>query len=148
MGFLHLALPLLLFLATLGAISTLPTWTPVTKTQIMSMKLTHAGPVQSYAIPAVIPSSAKAVLIYGFLQCGLTNQNVVQDITIFTEGPYGCPRYKKYLFVHSYNQQAWSFNSDNMWFPMPSNRRVYVQYPKNIDVVSGCSLTLNAIGYY
>ena len=109
------------------------------------MRLTHPGPVQSYVIPAVIPSSAKAVLIYGFLESGYSNRDVVQDITIFTEGVRGYPRYKKYLFVHSYDQHAWSFNSDDMWFPMPSNRRVYVQYPKYI---SGCSLTLSAIGYY
>ncbi len=148
MGFLHSSIRLLLFLTALGAISALPTWKPVTKTRIVRMKLSHPGPVQSYVIPYVIPSSAKAVLLYAFIQCGYTNRDVVQDISIFTEGPYGHPRYKKYLFVHSYNQKAWSFNSENMWFPMPHNRRVYIQYPKSIAHISGCTLTVDAIGYY
>ena len=148
MSLLHSAIRLLLVLGTLGTISALPNWTPVAKTQIVSMKLSYPGLEKSYNISRVIPNSAKAVLIYGYIQCGYANRDVTQDITIFTEGPNGYPQYKKYLFVHSYNQRAWSFNSDNMWFPMPINRQVYIQYPRSLAESTGCNLTLDATGYY
>ncbi len=148
MGYLHSAIRLLLVLGTLGAISALPRWTPVTKTQIVSMKLSHPGPEQSYNISKVIPTSANAVLIYGYVQCGYANRDVTQDITIFTKGPNGYPRYEKYLFVHSYNQRSWSFNSENMWFPMPINRQLYIQYPRSLVESTGCNITLAATGYY
>ncbi len=147
MGF-NVAIRMLLVLGAIQVIAALPTWTPITKTRIVFMKLTHPGVTQSYSIPRAVPNSAKAVLIYASVQCGHTRPDTFQDITIFTEGLYGYPRYKKYLLVHSYHQKAWSFNSDNMWFPMSPNRRVYVSYPKAMKINTGCYLSLDAIGYY
>ena len=97
----------------------------------------------SYTIPNVIPSTAKEVLIYAFLQSGHANQGTRQNVKIFTQE--GSNRYEKYLFVKSWNQNAINTNSDNMWFPMPSNRRIMMTV--TIDQGNSCAAELNAIGY-
>ncbi len=82
MGF-NVAIRLLLLLGAIQVIAALPTWTPIAKTGIVFMKLTHPGVTQSYSIPNAVPNSAKAVLIYASVQCGRTSPEVSQDITIF-----------------------------------------------------------------
>ena len=54
-------------------------------------------------------------------------------------------RYEKYLMVYSWSQDAISTNSDNMWFPMPPNRRVYLTVPTAHGANAGARLF--AIGY-
>ncbi len=147
MGF-NLVIRLFLLIGAIQVIAALPKWTPIANARILSMTLTHPGVVQSYNIPYSVPNSAKAVLIYAVVRCGYSGPDTSQNIAIYTEGLYGYPRYKKYLFVHSYPQKAYSFNSDNMWFPMPTNRKVYVTYPTAMSLSTGCRLTLDAIGYY
>ena len=137
----------LLVVLAVTAAAALPTWTPVRKTYIGRVHLTHPSNIYlAFRIPSVIPSGVRAVLIYTTLECGRANQDVTQDVQIFTEGTYGYPHYLKYIYVHSYNQNAWNTNSENMWFPMPANRKVYMKYTRNSG--ARCYVTLYATGYY
>ena len=145
-----MALKIVDFFVILGvvtAVSALPAWTPVPKTSIASEVLIHPSSTRylAYHLPSVIPSSAKAVLIFVTLECGRAHRDITQDVQIFTEGEGGYPHYVKYIYVHSYNQDAWNTSSENMWFPMPANRKIFMQYTRNNG---GCLVKLYATGYY
>ena len=52
---------------------------------------------------------------------------IYHSLKLYTQ--IGTNRYEKYLYVMSADQPAYSFNSDNMWFPMPPSRLVYLTVP-------------------
>ena len=101
-------------------------WTSVTKTSIGTSNLRHASTI-TFTIPSVIPSTAREVLIHAGVFSGGSNRGPYHDLKIFTQ--IGTHRYEKYLMIHSWDQAAINTNSDNMWFPMPTNRRVYLTVP-------------------
>ncbi len=117
-------------------------WTSVPLTSIGTSNLRHAS-TMSFTIPNVIPSSANEVLIHAGVFSGGSNRGPYHDLKIFTQ--IGTNRYEKYLLVYSWNQDAINTNSDNMWFPMPPNRRVYLTVPAVHGASAG--VRLFAIGY-
>jgi hypothetical protein len=118
------------------------TWTSVPKTNIGNSNLQHASTV-SFTIPSVIPSTAREVLIHAGVFSGYTNRGPDHDLKFFTQ--IGTTRYEKYLLVYSYPQLAYNTNSDNMWFPMPLNRRIHLAVPTAHGPDAG--VRLYAIGY-
>jgi len=120
-------------------------WTSVTRTSIGSSTLRHAGTL-SFSIPSVIPSSAREVLIYFRVVDGNNRRGPSNDIKIFTQ--IGTTKYEKYLYLNSWPSTGGSHNtnSDNMWFPMPPNRMVYLHVPSAHGL--WVSLRLLAIGYH
>ena len=119
------------------------TWTSVPLTRIGQTDIRHPGTF-SYVIPSVIPSTAKNVLVYAIVMCGRANNGPAHDIKIFTQDG-SSTRYEKYLYMESWSQIAINTNSDNMWFPMPANRRIYMTISS--DNGTYCFARLNAIGY-
>jgi hypothetical protein len=96
----------------------------------------------SFSIPKVIPSSAKEVLIYARMWSVHCPKHADFDIKIYTRE--GHQRFEKYMFVVQWTKDAHT-STDNMWFPMPSDRRLYVNIPYRR---SNCgALWLSAIGY-
>ena len=61
-------------------------------------------------------SLANEVLIYIILETGY-NYNKDTDIEVAVWTNDGEVEYKKYLYGHLYQQRAWSYNSENMFFP-------------------------------
>ena len=118
------------------------TWTSVQKTDIGSNNLQHAGTL-TYTIPSVIPSAAREVLVLANLYCGWSTRGPAQDIKIYTL--QGTQRYEKYLYMYSYSDGQVNTNSDNMWFPMTTNRRIYMEVPAAHG--DNCFGSLKAIGY-
>lgn len=116
-------------------------WTSVPLTAIGSTNLQHAGTL-AYTIPSVIPSNAVEVLVYASVRCGYS-AHITQDIKIYTQ--QGTRRYEKYLFMTSWPQSAYNTNSDNMWFPMATNRRIYMEISRAHG--NNCGGYLKAIGY-
>ena len=102
-------------------------WTSVTKTLIGSSTLQHAGTI-SFTIPSIIPSSAREVLVYVALRDGSVARGPQNDIKIFTQ--LGTTRYEKYIYLHSWDTSGHDTNSNNLWFPMPTNRRIYLTLPQ------------------
>lgn len=120
------------------------TWYSVSSTWIGSLGFHHAGTI-SFTIPSVIPSSAKEVLIYARAwSAGRQNLHADMDIKIFTQR--GITRYEKYLYLIHNQYDAAIMNSDNMWFPMTPNRRLYVTIPI-ARLHSNSLIYLSAVGY-
>ena len=118
------------------------TWTSVPMTGIGGTSMRHPGTL-SYVIPSVIPSIAKNVLVYATMYTGHAN-HVSQSIKVFTQDGSD-KRYEKYLYSFSYSQNAINTNSGNMWFPMPTNRRIYMTVTH--DAGANSAAHLNAVGY-
>jgi hypothetical protein len=104
-----------------------PTWTSISIRQIGSSTLRSVG-TSSYVIPSSIPSNAKEVLVYAEVLAGYSSPDTLARLKLFTEE--GSKRYEQYILVHTYPQNAYSINSDNMWFPLMSNRRLYMYKPR------------------
>ena len=102
-------------------------WISVQRTVIGSSTLREAT-TNAYVIPDIIPSSAREVLVFVGANIGYSNIGPYSDLKIFTQ--IGTTQYEKYLRLYSYNQVAYNSNSENMWFPMPPNRKVYLTVPK------------------
>ncbi len=119
------------------------TWTSVPLTEIGSTDLRHPNTF-SFVVPEVIPSTAKNVLIYAAAHCGSAIKGSKTHLKIFTDEGRD-QRYEKYLYMHSWTQTAINTNSDNMWFPMPTNRRIYMTVDK--DHGAHCGAYLHTIGY-
>ncbi len=119
------------------------TWTSVPITSIGSTNLRHPNTL-SFVIPNVIPSTAKNVLIYTVMHCGHANVANTLHLKVFTQDG-SSKRFEKYLYMLTWSQLAYNTNSDNMWFPMPINRRIYMKVDR--DVGANCEAHLYAIGY-
>ena len=117
-------------------------WISVPPTVIGTTSLKHAATL-SFTIPSVVPSNAREVLIHAGFRSGHNNNGPLQLIKVFTQ--IGTTKYEKYLMMYSYPQEAYNTNSDNMWFPMPPNRRVYLTL--QIVVGKNGGIYLYAIGY-
>ena len=117
-------------------------WASVPMTSIGSSNLQHAATF-SHTIPNVIPSTAREVLVHAGVYTGDSNNGPLQHLKIFTQ--IETCRYEKYLLIYSYPQGAYNTNSDNMWFPMPPNRLVYLTVPNATGRHS--EVLLYVIGY-
>ena len=82
---------------------------------------------QSFVIPAAVPSTATEVLVYVYVIKG-NSESVSSNMKIYTESS-PTRRFEKYLTIRTWSQNALATVSENMFFPMPSNRRVYIRLP-------------------
>ena len=82
------------------------------------MDLNKPSSIQRFNLTAAgVPGSAKEVLIYITLQTGYnTDRNDDLEVAVWTTD--GVLEYKKYLYGRMYQQDALSYNSENMWFPV------------------------------
>ena len=100
----------------------------------------QSNSIQSFVIPAAVPSTAREVLVYVYIY----KENYFSNMKIYTESS-PTRRFEKYLTIRTRPQNVLATVSENMFFPMPSNRRVYVRlpnaHPRNIDGF------VNIIGY-
>ena len=113
---------------------------PLTQIGIVNMLTTST---QSFIIPNTVPATAKEVLVYSYVTMG-TAANLFSQMKIYTEAST-IQQFAMYLPIMTYDQNAYSTVSDNMWFPNPSNGRVYVQLSEpHAGYVYGY---VNIIGY-
>ena len=96
-------------------------------------------------IPDIIPDTAAQFLVYGTIYCGKISvaTTILSDIEIYVT--IDGKNLAQHLFVIGYDQDAYNTNSDNMWFPMPSNRKIYVDIKRPIG--GDCKYKLVATGY-
>ena len=118
-------------------------WTSVPRTELGQSKLGQVT-TESFVIPAVIPDSARDVLIFASVSSGYSGKASYDEVKIFTQR--GSKHYEQYLGVATWTQSAINTNSDNMWFPMPNNRRVYVTVPKAFGG-PGTTFRIAVVGY-
>ena len=119
-------------------------WVSVQLTKIGNSNLKQAEKF-AYDIPSVIPNTAREVFILvGAYQGNFSIQGAPPDfLKIYTQ--QGNNTYEQYLYLYSYIQNSFNTNSENMWFPMPSNRNIFLEVP--IPQGSNCAAELYAIGY-
>ena len=106
---------------------------------------TNLGAVATISgeIPGIVPSTATRILVYSYSYCGHTGSNdIISHLRYYVVD--GDTTYEKYLLM---NGNVWHVdtNSDNMWFPMPSNRMFYIEVPTAIH--DTCYTGVNVIGY-
>jgi hypothetical protein len=85
-------------------------------------------------------------MVYAIVKCGwvpLAKSSRESDIIFYVM--HNGLRFEKFLYMHSYNQGAWNTNSDNMWFPMPTDRLIHIEITVAID--SGCPALFYVVGY-
>jgi len=99
-------------------------WNPLGKIHLGTLPLNTITTV-SYNIPVSVPPDAKEVLVYMYARTGVANPDSDLELRIYTKE--GTIEYSYYLLIHGYNQSAWSYNSDNLWLPVTSDRKIYVQ---------------------
>ncbi|MCD4735956.1 MAG: hypothetical protein K8R53_07930 [Bacteroidales bacterium] len=127
-----------------GGIVTGITWNSIPKTQIGELPLNPLGTVQ-WPIPPEVPQDAKEVLVYVYIKTGAANPSADIEFKIFTqEGP---TEYAQYFFASGFaNQNAISYNSENIWLPITSNREIKVtSYLHPLTGYNGSAV--NVIGY-
>lgn len=80
------------------------------------------GTTKEFAIPSSVPNSAKEVLVHAYAVTGSVNITQGFHYQIYTKE--GATRYPFYLYVSTYSQNALSYNSDNFWLPITSDRLI------------------------
>jgi hypothetical protein len=120
-----------------------PYWTSIPIEYIAKFELTYSA-THTLDIPYAVPDSAKEVLVYAVLNVGASGPDSRFNIQIYTQEDYN-HRYAKYIAVHPYPQSAWSTNSENLWFPMTSDRKFYVNIPRSDE--GNSDIELYVIGY-
>ena len=111
-------------------------WEPLTLVQLGTINMLSTS-TQSFIIPASFPTTAKEVLVYVYVTKGRSSSGFAQ-MKIYTEAS-STRQFVKYLPIKTYNQGAYSTVSENMWFPLTTNRRIYVSVSD--------TLTGNIVGY-
>ena len=115
-------------------------WTPLDKRRLGSASLKTTG-AQAFHLPATVPVTAKEVLLFVDIQIGRTQPGRSSHIELYTA--HNGVHYAKYISVHTYDQNAWSTNSDNIWLPLFASRTIYVKSPNtHTDSIVFCSIDI------
>lgn len=81
---------------------------------------------QTFAVPESVPNDAAEILVYAVSESGFNqNQDVSLDWQIWTYDLKYNEKYVTKIRVHYKNQDAWTTNSDNIWLPLTSERKVH-----------------------
>ncbi len=94
------------------------TWTSVTLISIGSTDLRHPNTF-SFVIPQMSSHQLQRMCSSMPTYVGASGLH----LKIFTQDGSN-KRFEKYLYMIAGNENAVNTNSDNMWFPMPINRRI------------------------
>ncbi len=120
----------------------LVTWTSVSITRIGSTDFRSTGTL-SYEIPDIIPDDAIEVLVYAYFRAHYSSGSE-SHFKIYTEGDEG-EEYAKYIALIPGSRSYYYTNTDNMWFPMTSSRRIFLNVPNALS--NSIDGYLYAIGY-
>eukprot|EP01084_Bolivina_argentea_P047577 87673_1 len=95
----------------------------------------------TFQIPDSIPSDAKKILLYIYFQSGGCSPDIWGDIEIISNC-HG-KDYNQFFTFHTYSQNAWSYNSDSFWLPLPENRKIIMKINMGKTKYGG-----NCAGYF
>eukprot|EP00731_Ephydatia_muelleri_P011747 Em0006g641a len=118
-------------------------WISISKKHIGSVSSASSA-IQTFSYAAHVPPEAKEVLIY---VSGYTGHNAQsQSVEITLETSEDGVKYTKCFYLYLYPQNAVSYNSENMFFPVTRDRCIHVKYPEG-KPATNYQLDLFAIGY-
>lgn len=101
------------------------------------------GEVHDFALPEDLPKDTREVLLFVHVNIGWSKPNRPNFLKLFTQ--VDGRHYSHYLAFHTFEQNAISSNSDNVWLPMGTDRKVYVDVLSKCEHGGGGSVCL--IGY-
>ena len=119
-------------------------WESISLTQLGTINLGSTS-TQSYTIPSTVPSTAKEVLAYIYVYMGHSS-SLFSTMEVHTE-VNTTRKFVKYFPLRTYPQSAISAVSENMWFPLTSNRRLYVKLSVALTHTGNLYGSVNIIGY-
>ena len=125
-----------------------PSWISLDKVLVGNVNLlTNNEQVFSYAANGV-PNGATQVLFYVVGEMG-TNPGNDQglDIKLSTVNKKTGAKYTKYFYLHVYPQNAWSFNSENLFFPATSENAIHVVNTGKASQIQNGRLSIYLVGY-
>jgi hypothetical protein len=76
-------------------------------------------------IPTNIPNEAQEILIYAYIATSYVRGG--KHSFKISVKPSESQEAAFYLYSVANMQQAWSYNSDNVWLPMPNNRKIFLE---------------------
>lgn len=76
----------------------------------------------SFSIPDSVPVRAKKLLFYVYFQSGGCVGDNMGGYEIISHA--NGRDYSQFFTFHTYHQNAWSYNSDSFWLPMPESRTI------------------------
>ena len=116
-------------------------WTPIGRTHLHGTYLPTATTYSISISSSVIPDTAREMLIYIHVYCYTSSHNTFNDLQLYVvqDGV----TYTKYIAMYDYVSD-YTVNSENMWFPVPTNRVLYFTVPSGF---SNCYSDIYAIGY-
>ena len=90
----------------------------------MNLNTAPGTVVQIHLSNIGVSTKAKEVLVYVSVGTGSSYpQDGVGVIEVYSQ--YSM---KQFVYIHSYNANDWSYNSDNLWVPIGKNRILYGRY--------------------
>ena len=109
------------------------TWEPCANQTCVIQPRTNTGDlfknkVTTYNLPNV-PDHAAEVLVYMWIAKGrIYGYEIDEDVHYQIYTQEGTTKYIQKLAIRDYDNYSWVTNSDNMWFPVTSDKKLYV-YP-------------------
>ncbi|HRD48240.1 MAG: hypothetical protein JNK95_13690 [Candidatus Competibacter sp.] len=83
------------------------------------------GQRETRRIPTLVPDKAREILVYAQIATGYVKGGTHRfRISVRVEGEREAAFY---LYAFGQPQPGWSYNSDNVWLPMPKNRELILQ---------------------
>ena len=117
-------------------------WTALT-TSFVSLDTGSPGKVVQIQLSSIgVSTKAKEVLVYAIVATGTSYP---QDGTGVIE-VYSQDYMKQFVYIHSYNANDWSYNSDNLWVPIGKNRILYGRYA-GTKITGNRFALMKVIGY-
>ena len=120
----------------------LTTWTPV-ECDFTDISTSLANKPSEINLDDLgVATSAKEVLVYVEINNHNSNQTVDGRVGVYTK-----PEHTLYVYLHTYNGQAWgySYNSDNLWLPIEKRTVTGIYVGKGIT--GTIKLRFRVIGY-
>lgn len=109
--------------------------------KLLSVTAGKSGILNCIIPEHLVPNRAKEILILVEVNsCSAGPKSHSHRLTLFTEEKG--VRYSKYIHLTTYKQNAWNNNSENMWLPMPTDRRLHINVPKAMSGNIACNVHL------
>ncbi len=109
----------------------LVTWTSVDFIHIGTTEFRSTGTL-SFEIPALIPDDTIEVLLYAYFRASTSSGTTTSHFKIYTEEDDG-KEYAKYMTLITGSRSYYYANTDNLWLPMTSSRRVFVNVANSLS---------------
>lgn len=119
-------------------------WNPIPITELGTLPINPLG-TNTWDIPNVIPSTAKEILVFAWVQTGNCDNNHKVILKLYTVE--NTNEYSHYLMAVSWTQGAISYNSSTFWIPTTSEWKIKATSSGSGTISGRFKSSINIIGY-